>query len=143
MRLLCEQDCVTKGRTLEGSNGLTLVSGILVLLMPKCAFCWAGYMSFFSSFGLVTIPYRPWFLTLSIILFILTLLKLLYKAVYKGNFLSFLLALLAGMIIMRQKLWQPVSGLNYLAVTMMGIAVAMDSSLLQMKKLIFKTGSNK
>jgi len=125
MKLICKEACAPKESVLKG-NWWSLVNAILVLFMPKCAFCWAAYMGFFSSVGLISIPYRPWFFPVSIILFILTLVKLLYSSIRKRNFLAFALGLSSGMIILLQRLWQPGWDFDKVAIAMMAIAVLFD-----------------
>jgi len=125
MRLLCKEDCLVHTKESRG-NGWSLVTTILVLFMPKCAFCWAAYMGIFSSIGIV-INYQPWFVPMAALLFIITLLKLLIIAVRRKNFISFGLALMAGALIMLQRKVPGISAAKILAIVLMVVAVQMDS----------------
>lgn len=137
MKWICEPGCSVTEKRVNG-NGWTFFTGMLVLLMPKCAFCWAAYMSILSSIGLVTIPYKPWFLAVAVTLFILTLVKLLYSAVRSRHYAAFITALIAGIIIAVYKFWIPVEGLNYIAVVLMIVAVTMDYFLKLAKRLLLR-----
>lgn len=133
MKLLCNNTCEPAGA--PAAKGWTLLSTALVLFMPKCALCWAAYLSFFSSFGLV-IPYRPWFMPVVIILFMATLVKLLIGAIREKKFLAFVLALIAGALIVIQR---NTAGdwLKITAIILMSAAVMMDNILKLFRLLKF------
>ncbi|NIG56415.1 hypothetical protein [Chitinophaga sp. Cy-1792] len=40
----------------------SILLSILIAFFPKCAVCWAVYMSMFGSIGLTKLPYLPWLL---------------------------------------------------------------------------------
>ncbi|MEP7259163.1 MAG: hypothetical protein ABI687_12250 [Flavitalea sp.] len=136
MKLICKEECVVKKSTLRGS-GWTLFSSILLLFMPKCALCWAAYMSLLSSLGLA-IHYQPWFLPVTVILFILTLAKLLWAAVKRKNYLAFILALAAGFLIIGQKYGTGMDSGKILAILLMTAAVMMDKLISLYKQMSFR-----
>ena len=92
------------GKAGNRSFALSLVLGLLIALTPKCPFCWAAYMSVFSSLGLGTVSYQPWFLPLMIILLVLNVGILFYQALKKKNFGPFGLSLLGMSLILVGKL---------------------------------------
>lgn len=100
MQLLCNEDC-KETQQIKG-KGWAMILGLLMLIMPKCAFCWAAYMSFFASLGLV-VKYQSWYLPLITILFLVTLVKICYTCIRQKNFVSLLLAVTAAVIIMARK----------------------------------------
>jgi hypothetical protein len=134
MKLICKQECDTEKKVLKG-KGWTLFTGILLLFMPKCAFCWAVYMSVFTSLGLVSFPYQSWFLPVTTFLFAITLIKLLYNSIQTRNFISFILAMLAGVIIVLQKWGNETQGLNYLAIALMFTAIMRDKVIVLFRQL--------
>lgn len=133
MKIICEKTCeqeqpVTKGK------GWALLSTALLLFMPKCALCWAAYMSFLGSLGL-SIRYRPWFQPLMLALFVLAVCKLLFSAIRNRNWLVLMMGLLAAFLAYRQ---QSVPGMNaekWLAMTLMALALSMDN-LQQLVRLL-------
>ena len=133
MKILCEDECAVVKKE-PGGKAWTLASGFLFLFMPKCAFCWAAYMSLFSSVGLV-IHYQPWFLPVALLLFLAALLKLLIGAVRSQSYISFFLALAAGTLM----IWrQPDPGpdpVKMIAIALMTMAVA-GKKLLQLYREI-------
>jgi hypothetical protein len=127
MRILCKEECSSDKTSLKGKS-FTLLTSALVLFMPKCALCWAAYMSFLGSMGIV-IKYRPWFLPVLTILFILTLIKLLIAAIKRRNFLSFGLALAAGVLIYSERTTPGIDSVKIVAIIMMATAILMDNML--------------
>jgi len=133
MRLLCKNEC-NRDRLSVPGNTPALISGVVVLLMPKCALCWAAYMSVFSSFGL-SIQYRSWFFPVALALFLVTLIKLLIQAIRKKKFANFFLAIAAGALIYCNRQAATVNFAGAVAIVLMILAVMMDN-LLKMGKLI-------
>ena len=133
MRLLCKNECDRDKISVPG-NTPALVSGVLVLLMPKCALCWAAYMSVLSSLGL-SIPYRPWFFPVALALFLVTLIKLLIQVIRKKKFVNFFLAIAAGVLIYFNRQAATVNFAGAAAIVLMILAVMMDN-FLKMGKLI-------
>ncbi len=123
MKLICKEACSGHKTSLKAKSG-TLLSGALVLFMPKCALCWAAYMSLLGSMGLV-IRYRPWFLPVAIGLFVLTLMKLLITAVHRKNFLAFSFAVIAGLMILLERNVRELNGTKLFSLVLMTIAVLM------------------
>lgn len=104
------------------------------MLMPKCALCWAAYMSVLSSLGL-SIQYRSWFFPVALVLFLATLIKLLIQAIRKKKFVNFFLAIAAGTLIYFNRQAATVNFAGAIAIVLMILAVMMDN-LLMMGKLI-------
>jgi mercuric ion transport protein len=134
MKILCKEACKADKPQHKG-KGWSLVTGVLVLLMPKCAFCWAAYMSLLSSFGIV-IKYQSWFLPFSVVLFLLTLIKLLIRSFQGRSFFAFVLALGAAIIIISQRSVPGIDWIKALAITMMTVAV-LEEKILQVIQLVF------
>jgi hypothetical protein len=133
MRLLCKNECDLDKLSVPG-NTPALISGVLVLLMPKCALCWAAYMSVLSSFGL-SIQYRSWFFPVALVLFLATLIKLLMQAIRKKKFVNFFLAIAAGALIYFNRQAATINFAGATAIILMILAVMMEN-LLKMGKLI-------
>jgi hypothetical protein len=133
MRLLCQNECDRDKISVPG-NTPALISGVLVLLMPKCALCWAAYMSVLSSFGL-SIQYRSWFFPVAMALFLVTMLKLLIQAIRKKKFANFFLAIAGGTLIYFNRQVATVNFVGVMAIVLMILAVMMDD-LLKIGKLI-------
>lgn len=55
---------------------LSFVLSLFIAFFPKCPFCWAAYLSLFGLFDSNSIPYKPWFLPLSICLLFINILSL-------------------------------------------------------------------
>jgi hypothetical protein len=125
MKLLCKTTCVENKNKIRGRSW-ALMSSALILFMPKCALCWAAYMSFIGSLGLV-IKYRPWFLPVITILFLITLTKLLINCIRRRNFISFFLAVAAGLLIVVQRGSIGIDGIKIFAMILMAAAILLDS----------------
>ncbi len=125
MKLICKEECV-ENKNLQKSNGWTLLTGAVVLFMPKCALCWAAYMSLLSSFGIV-IHYRSWFLPVAIMLFLLMLVKLLVKSIHQQDFFAFGLVAASGILIMLDRRNGGSNVIKITALVLMTIAVLMDN----------------
>jgi len=127
MKILCKEECsVDRVSVKEKGKGFTLLTSVLLLFMPKCALCWAAYMSFLSSIGIV-IKYQSWFLPVMSFLFVCTLLKLLISSIRRKNFLAFGMALIAGLIIFSERSTVGIDPLKIFALVLMAAAVMMDS----------------
>lgn len=97
------------------------MTAILLVMVPKCGLCWAVYMQVFSSVAMVTIPYKPWYLPVAVILFFIMLGKLFYHSVKSGRYMSFALALLGGILVLISKWYFPDRALQFFAI---GLLVA-------------------
>ncbi|MEO5890519.1 MAG: hypothetical protein ABIQ31_09715 [Ferruginibacter sp.] len=133
MKLICKDECTIAKPSLKG-KGWELFTGVLVLFVPKCAFCWAAYMSVLSSWGIV-ISYQRWFLPVSLVLFLFTLTKLLIVAIRRKNFIAFGLAVLAGLLILSQRSVPGMDVKKLLAIALMILAVMMDNFLVLYRQL--------
>jgi len=127
MRWICKEECPAYKNSLKGKSW-TLFSSVLVLFIPKCAMCWAAYMSILSSLGLV-IKYQSWFIPVALLLFLITLIKLLIQSIRRKNFFGFGLALAAGLLIIYQRSAIGIDWVKILAILLMTIAVMMDNFL--------------
>ncbi len=124
MKIICRDECRPERRR-RANHGWSILTGALVLVMPKCALCWAAYMGVLGSFGIV-IKYQPWFLPVVIILFLFTLVKLLIGSLRSGNFLAFGMALVAAMLILSQREVAGATELKILAVGLMIGSIAVN-----------------
>ena len=131
MKIICEPACENDNYLKPTYNFRTLFIGILVLIMPKCAICWASYLYMLGAVGIPFIPYQSWFLPLLILLFLITLSKLLYKAYFSRSYLSFILALSAGILIILQKLWFKMDLFNYLSMGIMFCSTLIESKIIK------------
>ena len=127
MRIICQNECRPE-KTRRANSGWSLLTGVLVLVMPKCALCWAAYMGVLGSFGIV-IKYQPWFLPVVVILFLFTLLKLLIGSLRSGSFLAFGMALVAAVLILWQREVPGATDLKMLAVGLMIGSLAINKMI--------------
>ena len=107
-------------------KGLNFFAGGLLLIMPKCAMCWAAYLGFFGWTGLSALAYRPWFLPAAILLFSFTLGRLLWRAMARRNYLAFSLASTAALLIAWQKWTGAENIFGIVAIGLMGLAWFID-----------------
>ena len=118
MKIICRDECRPE-KPRRANNGWSVLTGALVLIMPKCALCWARYMGVLSSFGIV-INYQSWFLPVVMILFLFTLIKLLIGSLRSGSFLAFGMALVAAVLILSQR---EVPGATEIKIFAMGLMI--------------------
>ncbi|MEO8887630.1 MAG: hypothetical protein ABI367_16310 [Mucilaginibacter sp.] len=89
---------------------------ILIAFFPKCPFCWAIYMSMFSSVGLARLPYMPWLLPV-LLSFLAIHLFLIYRKIPQKGYIPFAVSVLGAVIIISGKLsfpsqeWVPIPGM--------------------------------
>ncbi len=117
MKIICQDECRPE-KPRRANNVWSVLTGVLVLVTPKCALCWAGYMGVLSSFGIV-INYQAWFLPVVMILFLFTLVKLLIGSLRSGSFLAFGMALVAAVLILSQREVPGVTDLKIFAIGLM------------------------
>jgi hypothetical protein len=117
MRIICHDECRPEKRP-RSNSGWSVITGLLLLMMPKCALCWAAYMSVLGSFGIV-IRYQPWVLPVLIILYLLTLTKLLIGSLRTGSFLAFGMAVVAAALTFSQISVQETTHLKFMAIGLM------------------------
>ena len=86
-------------KVLATSAGSVLLS-VIISFFPKCPFCWAAYMSLFSSVGLASVPYMPWLKPVMIGFFAVNFFTLFMIARKRNNFASFGLSMTGAMLIM-------------------------------------------
>ena len=88
----------------RGSAGSPLVgtaAAFGVAFFPKCAFCWATYMSMFGVGALQQIPYSPWLEPLLATLMLINLVSVWLRGRATANLTGFyLVALGAGLIVL-------------------------------------------
>jgi hypothetical protein len=104
------------------SVNISFIPALLVALLPKCAFCWVAYMSFFSTLGIGTIPYQPWLLLVMVAVLFVNLGVLLYSAPRRNGYLPFYLALVGALVIVVCKFWLDLNGVMYIGVGMFFMA---------------------
>lgn len=79
-------------------------ASLALAFFPKCAFCWATYLSLFGIAGLSSIPYSPWLQPILVMLLLLHLAFGAVRAKATGRFAGFglaaagALALLASLV---------------------------------------------
>lgn len=101
---------------------LSFIPALLLALLPKCPFCWAAYMSLFSTLGIGTIPYQPWLLPVMVALLFINLGVLLYSAPHRNGYLPFYLSLAGALVIVICKFWLDLNTITYIGIGMIFIA---------------------
>ena len=99
-----------------------ILAASLLLLMPKCAMCWAAYLGIFGLAGFSALAYRTWFLPMAMVLCSLTMGRLLWRAFYQHNYLAFLFMLVAALLIAWQKWTGSHNNVGWLAMLFMALA---------------------
>ncbi|MBD1386527.1 hypothetical protein IDJ75_14670 [Mucilaginibacter rigui] len=94
----------------------SVLTSILIAFFPKCPFCWAVYMSMFSSIGLANIPYMGWLLPVLIGMLFIHLLLLFKKTASKGYLPFFIsvcgcLLLITGRFVFPAEKWISLAGM--------------------------------
>jgi hypothetical protein len=100
----------------NASNFGTVLLSVILSFFPKCPFCWAAYMSIFSTFGLASIPYMPWLQPVMVVFFLVNIFTLFTVARKRKNYASFALSVtgasfLLGSTFMSVSLWLTYTGL--------------------------------
>lgn len=95
----------------------SVLMSILIAFFPKCPFCWAVYMSMFSSIGLANIPYMGWLLPVLIGMLCVHLLLLFKKVASKGYLPFFIsvcgcLLLITGRLVFPAEKWISLAGMG-------------------------------
>lgn len=83
---------------------------LLIAFFPKCPFCWAAYMSAFGLLGADAIPYRSWYLPLSIGLLLLNILAV-YKTGGRHQYKPLVLTIAGAIFIIVNRLWIQSNGM--------------------------------
>ncbi len=78
----------------------SLVLSVAIAFFPKCAFCWAAYLSVFSAFGIASIPYTPWLKPVMITFFLTNFVTLFLIARKRKNYISFMISVIGAIFIM-------------------------------------------
>jgi mercuric ion transport protein len=73
-------------------------TALIIAFFPKCPFCWAAYMSLFSSLGLGKFAYQPWLLPVFVVLLFLNIVSL-YLSRKRHGYKPMVLALTGAIII--------------------------------------------
>ncbi len=126
MKLICEPACEPHRKIALKDGAWPLINSILLIVMPKCAMCWAAYLSLFSFMGL-SINYQPWFLPFMICLFLVSIARLIYKAIKTKNFVTLFISLMASTVIICQKLWWESNVSSIIAITILISAMLMEA----------------
>ena len=104
-----------KGNT--GHFGTVLLS-VILSFFPKCPFCWAAYMSIFSTLGLASIPYMPWLQPVMMVFFLVNIFTLFMIARKRKNYTSFVFSVTGALLIMVSKFMTTSPLLTYLGLLM-------------------------
>jgi mercuric ion transport protein len=86
------------------SSYISFAMSLFIAFFPKCPVCWASYITLFGWFGSNNIPYKPWFLPVSIF-FLLVNLSILYLNRKRHNSGPFALSLFGALIIIVNRLY--------------------------------------
>ena len=126
MKLICDDNNCPAPRPSQLQRGWTFANSLLVLFMPKCAICWTAYMSFLGSLG-ITIKYKPWFLPVLAVLFLLSLLKLLVTSVRRKEYIAPVLALIAACLVFSERTEPGLTQGKIFAIVLMALAMSLDN----------------
>lgn len=121
---------------------LTALLSILIAFFPKCAVCWATYMSVFGSVWLARMPYFAWLYPVLLGLSALNLLLLLKRAPKNGYgplllSLSGIAVIIGGRSLFPQERWILVCGMALMVATSLVSSFTVDrfkSSILQLAR---------
>jgi hypothetical protein len=81
----------------------SVMFAVIISFFPKCPFCWAAYMSIFSSLGLASIPYAPWLQPVMIVFFCVNIFALFTIAKKRKNYMSFGLNVTGALLLITSK----------------------------------------
>jgi hypothetical protein len=105
---------------LKGNTGNlgTVLLGVILSFFPKCPFCWAAYMSIFSTLGLASVPYMPWLQPVMMVFFLVNIFTLFMIARKRNNYTSFAFSVTGALMIMVSKFMTASLLLTYLGLLM-------------------------
>ena len=83
---------------------LSFFLALVIAFFPKCPFCWAAYMSAFGIVGVDSIPYRSWYLPVSIGLLLVNILAVYYTG-KRHQYKPLLLTVAGALLIIGNRLW--------------------------------------
>ena len=83
---------------------LSFLMALVIAFFPKCPFCWAAYMSLFSSFGLGKLPYQPWMLPVLIGLLFLNIISL-YLSRKRHGFKPLIIGIIGAALVTMNRLY--------------------------------------
>jgi hypothetical protein len=98
---------------LNAINLGSVLLGVIISFFPKCVFCWAAYMSIFSTLGIISIPYVPWLEPLLTVFFLVNVFTLFHIARKRKNYGPFCLSMAGALLIMASKFVIPSGLLTY------------------------------
>ena len=81
------------------SLAFSTLASILIAFFPKCPFCWAAYMTAFGIAGLEQIPFIPWLREIFIVMMMVNLVCLWFRARATQRIPAFIIAV-TGMSIL-------------------------------------------
>lgn len=103
---------------INGMNLGSLVLGVIIAFFPKCAFCWAAYMSIFSTMGIASIPYLPWLQPVLVIFFIVNVFTMFFIARKRNDYNAFIFGVAGAMFVLFSKVIITSVWLTYLGLLM-------------------------
>src|SRR5258708_5940722 len=117
---------------LKGNSGHfgTVLLSVILSFFPKCPFCWAAYMSIFSTLGLASIPYLPWLQPVMMAFFLVNIFTLFMIARKRKNYTSFAFSVTGALLIIVSKFMT-----TSLLLTYLGLLTIITASLWN---LVFK-----
>ncbi|MGN6418478.1 MAG: hypothetical protein ACTHMC_13370 [Pseudobacter sp.] len=77
---------------------------LVIAFFPKCPFCWAAYMSAFGVLGVDSIPYRSWYLPVSIGLLLVNILAVYFTG-KRHQYKPLLLTIAGALLIIGNRIW--------------------------------------
>lgn len=83
-------------------NHLSFLMAILIAFFPKCPLCWAAYMSLLGSWGIQTIPYKPWLLPVFCILLLVNIVSL-YLTGKKHHYLPLAFSIAGALLVISNR----------------------------------------
>lgn len=107
-------------------KNLSFLLALFVAFFPKCPFCWAAYLSAFGVISANTLPYRWWYLPLSISLLLLNIL-VIYLSGKKHQYKPLLLTIAGAMCIISNRIWFDLPILIYTGMILLVAGAAWNS----------------
>lgn len=103
----------------------SVLLSFFIAFFPKCPFCWAIYMSMFTSIGLAKLPYMKWLLPV-LLVFLGIHLFMLYRRAPRVGYLPFIISVAGSSLLFLSRTFLP----DQTWILIMGIACIFSGSLL-------------
>lgn len=119
-----KQSVTTSSSLLQ--NGARISLALFILLLPKCGLCLVVYLNVFSILGISITKYFPYFLPVLGILLMLNLFLGFIKARKVKNYGSWIISLIASVMLVVNKIWLDESVFSWIAVSLLLVSAVMQ-----------------